>query len=765
MARHWVGQGARRLHLVDLNGAVAGRAEEREGDPRDHRGGRRRASPIQLGGGIRDLDTIERYLDAGVTYVIIGTAAVKNPGFLPDACYAFPGHIIVGLDAKDGKVAVEGWSKMTGHDVVDLAKKFEDYGVEALIYTDIGRDGMLTGVNIEATLKLAQAIKIPVIACGGAEQPRGRQGAVPEAGARGRHRRDHRPRALRGHARLQAGAGGSRQGSRRRRPCKSCSPSASFPASTSPRAAWSRASISSSLRDAGDPVEIARALRRAGRRRARLPRHHRELGRARHHPARHRGGGRAGVHSAHRGRRRAQGRGRAPAAERRRRQGVDQHRRGAEPAAGARRLAARSARSASWWPSTRSRPRRRRRGRCSRTAGARPPGSTRSTGRGACDELGAGEILLTSMDRDGTRDGFDLALTRAVADAVERPGDRLAAASAPSSTSPRACSRAAPTRCSRRASSTSASSPCAQAKEYMRAARHRGAAVSATMADDQLRWDERRPGAGDRAGRDERRVLMVAWMNRERCARPCEQRRGGLLVALAQAPVAQGRGIGPRAEGAASAPGLRRRRDPAARSSRSGGIACHTGRESCFFRKLENGRWVSTDPVLKDPEGHLRQNEARTGRNAGTHRAPPSRSARAAIRRSPTSRGLLARGEDAMLKKIGEEATETVLAAKDGDRLHLVRETADLWFHCLIMLAQHGLGPRRRAGRAAPARGHLRHRREGARASARARAEHERSELPLLQDRARRDSARRRSTRTTTSSPSTTSGRWRRCTS
>src|SRR6185436_6862624 len=123
--------------------------------------------PVQLGGGIRDLDTIERYLDLGVSYIIIGTAAVKNPGLLQDACTAFPGHIIVGLDAKDGKVAVEGWSKMTGHDVTDLAKKFEDYGVEALVYTDIGRDGMMTGVNMEATLKLARAIKIPIIASGG----------------------------------------------------------------------------------------------------------------------------------------------------------------------------------------------------------------------------------------------------------------------------------------------------------------------------------------------------------------------------------------------------------------------------------------------------------------------------------------------------------------------------------------------------------------------------------------------------------------------
>ncbi|MDE1997842.1 MAG: 1-(5-phosphoribosyl)-5-[(5-phosphoribosylamino)methylideneamino]imidazole-4-carboxamide isomerase [Burkholderiales bacterium] len=166
MARRWLDAGARRLHLVDLNGAFAGKPvneaaiksiiQEVGGD-----------IPVQLGGGIRDLDTIERYLDDGLSYVIIGTAAVKNPGFLRDACSAFGGHIIVGLDAKDGKVATDGWSKLSGHEVIDLAKKFEDYGVEGVIYTDIGRDGMLSGINIDATVKLAQALTIPVIASGG----------------------------------------------------------------------------------------------------------------------------------------------------------------------------------------------------------------------------------------------------------------------------------------------------------------------------------------------------------------------------------------------------------------------------------------------------------------------------------------------------------------------------------------------------------------------------------------------------------------------
>jgi phosphoribosylformimino-5-aminoimidazole carboxamide ribotide isomerase len=166
MARRWVDAGARRLHLVDLNGAFAGKPVnevavkailKEVGDE----------IPVQLGGGLRDLDTIERYLDDGLSYVIIGTAAVKNPGFLADACTAFGGHIIVGLDAKGGKVATDGWSKLTGHDVVDLAKKYEDHGVEAIVYTDIGRDGMLTGINIDATVALARAVGIPIFASGG----------------------------------------------------------------------------------------------------------------------------------------------------------------------------------------------------------------------------------------------------------------------------------------------------------------------------------------------------------------------------------------------------------------------------------------------------------------------------------------------------------------------------------------------------------------------------------------------------------------------
>lgn len=190
MARKWVDLGARRLHLVDLNGAFAGKPKNLEAIEAilDEVGDE---IPVQLGGGIRSLETIEKYLDAGLSYVIIGTAAVKNPGFLQDACTAFSGSIIVGLDAKDGKVATDGWSKLTGHEVIDLAKKFEDYGVESIVYTDIGRDGMLQGINIDATVKLAQAVGIPVIASGGLSNL---TDIEPVRGGRARRRRrDLRP--------------------------------------------------------------------------------------------------------------------------------------------------------------------------------------------------------------------------------------------------------------------------------------------------------------------------------------------------------------------------------------------------------------------------------------------------------------------------------------------------------------------------------------------------------------------------------------------
>lgn len=165
MAKRWMEAGARRLHVVDLDGAFAGQPVNANVI------GAMTAAfpdvPIQVGGGIRDEDTIQAYLDVGVQYVILGTKAINAPHFVKDVCLEFPGHIIVGLDAKDGKVAIDGWSKLSRHDVIDMAQHFVDDGVEAIIYTDIGRDGMMTGVNIESTVKLAQAINIPVIASGG----------------------------------------------------------------------------------------------------------------------------------------------------------------------------------------------------------------------------------------------------------------------------------------------------------------------------------------------------------------------------------------------------------------------------------------------------------------------------------------------------------------------------------------------------------------------------------------------------------------------
>lgn len=168
MAAQWVDAGARRLHIVDLNGAFAGKPVNKaavESIVKNHP-----KLPIQVGGGIRDLETVQAYLDAGVSYVIIGTKAIQSPEFVEDICMRFPGHIIVGLDAKNGKVAMDGWAKLSERDVVDVAKQLENMGVESIIYTDISRDGMMGGVNIDATVKLARSVDIPIIASGGVSQ-------------------------------------------------------------------------------------------------------------------------------------------------------------------------------------------------------------------------------------------------------------------------------------------------------------------------------------------------------------------------------------------------------------------------------------------------------------------------------------------------------------------------------------------------------------------------------------------------------------------
>lgn len=165
MAGRWVSEGARRLHLVDLNGAFAG--EPVNGDAIRAIAADYPHLPIQVGGGIRDEATIAAYLEAGVSYCIIGTQAVKEPQLVARACKAFPGHVVVGLDAKEGQVAIKGWAEITEHPVEDLAKRFENDGVSAIVYTDIGRDGMMTGPNIRATSALAEAISVPIIAAGG----------------------------------------------------------------------------------------------------------------------------------------------------------------------------------------------------------------------------------------------------------------------------------------------------------------------------------------------------------------------------------------------------------------------------------------------------------------------------------------------------------------------------------------------------------------------------------------------------------------------
>jgi phosphoribosylformimino-5-aminoimidazole carboxamide ribotide isomerase len=165
VAKRWVDEGAQRLHVVDLDGAV-------KGSPVNLKALEKIVAavgevPVQAGGGVREEETVQQYLDAGVSFIIIGTKAVNTPHFLRDLCLEYPRHIFVGLDAKDGRVAIDGWNKLSHHDVVEMAQHCERDGVEAIIYTDIGRDGMMQGFNVEATRALARSVNTPVIASGG----------------------------------------------------------------------------------------------------------------------------------------------------------------------------------------------------------------------------------------------------------------------------------------------------------------------------------------------------------------------------------------------------------------------------------------------------------------------------------------------------------------------------------------------------------------------------------------------------------------------